>query len=651
MPDATPPLNKIPITLSAEEQLAHALDLCSQDTERMIPDYAAFAPWLAEKLKSERHRVPVPDHMGAGENFILSTAREFARLGEILKHATKENPPDRKDFLKFKLFFFAFHGDERGKAVVDGILASENLDDLQLTEGLASASPATLRSRLFTAMHRDRGHDAFLILGHLKESDLHAGEYAYLRSLCHFRSGQFNEAIEYAQRVPSTALDFPRSVEIRARSHAYLGDGAAVKQAIAGLRKDALSACQVLLLGELTAYHSRSVEAGAAAMGDHPLFQSQVVISPRDPGYGEFTKFHVRLLTGFEERRAEMADAILAKDEIAAPSDFAAVVESDPTLRATAVALLLEPRIDGRSGIKQSLTSMFSDSLLPVIEAGDREALRILFQSLYRLRTYDEFMALFNQLWTSNQIKDTDFLDLHALAYQVAVTINHPLTDELRVSMDALGMKDIQSSAEEAAQRETIAARLTPMGRESYRLSLRAMDNATQEDVLWRDAGLLALGFFRVIEIELNERFVRPAASGIALAQLDALRAAAGQAGTKGWNAGLSTLRSIVANPSERLMLGPLREMCNEFGHPPATIDANLRAFVQAALETQLTPSGRAAFFAQDLVDTVSSSRVQSYRNPPAHGRFVGFSEAMTCKQIVTDTLNRYFSWFVSYAT
>jgi len=55
--------------------------------------------------------------------------------------------------------------------------------------------------------------------------------------------------------------------------------------------------------------------------------------------------------------------------------------------------------------------------------------------------------------------------------------------------------------------------------------------------------------------------------------------------------------------------------------------------------------------YSQKLIETISSGRVASYRNPPAHGRFVGFSEARSCQQRVNESLKDYFSWFVGYAT
>jgi hypothetical protein len=360
-------------------------------------------------------------------------------------------------------------------------------------------------------------------------------------------------------------------------------------------------------------------------------------------------KFHVRLLTGFDERRIEIADAMMAKDETEeASADWDAVVACDPVLRATSVALALEPRIAAGTGSSPSLATLVSESLSPVIEAGDPEALLILFQAFYRLGAYDDFMSHFCGLW-SEQLRDPRFMDLIGLGYQVAVMIDHPLADELRIAIDALGVKEVQTNAEETAQRHATARRLSPMGRESYRLALRAMDASIGQDMLWRDAGLLALGFFRILEVELDERFVRPVANGIALDQFDAVVAAAPPDAKKPWKSALEHLRSVLSDSSERLMLGSLRKMCDEFAHPPPHIDAGLRAFVQGAFEAQLTRVGRAAFYSQDLIDTISSSRVGSYRNPPAHGRFVGIEEAKTCKQLVNESLSRYFSWFVSY--
>ena len=385
-------LRNIPKKLPAADQLNRALDLCSND---VVPDYAAFKHWLAKKLQDPRQQVPVSDPLGARQSFALSAAQEFARLSEVIKRATRDTPPEFKDFLKFKLLISWFNvQSERGADFITNVLTAKELDDVQLTEGLSAAPPADLRNRLFAAMDRDRGHDAFLILGHLKEGDLDPGEYAYLRALCHFRAGQFKEAIEYAKRVPLSGPDGPRAVEIRAKSHAYLGDAVGVKESIGLLAKDALSVCQILLLAELTAYHSGALEDAGIAVGDHPVFRDKPEISANDAGFGEFQKFHVLVLTGFEERRMEIGDAMAAKQGTDAISaDWNAIVSSDPVLRRTSVALALEPRIAAEVSSPPSLSALVINSLLPAINEGDREALLILFQSFYRLGAYEDFMT------------------------------------------------------------------------------------------------------------------------------------------------------------------------------------------------------------------------------------------------------------------
>jgi hypothetical protein len=166
--------------------------------------------------------------------------------------------------------------------------------------------------------------------------------------------------------------------------------------------------------------------------------------------------------------------------------------------------------------------------------------------------------------------------------------------------------------------------------------------------MLWRDAGLIALGLFRVIEVEINERLIRPVANSISMVQLDALIERSSSETQKSWKSALTSLRTVIANPEARLMLGPMRKMLDDFAHPLSHIDTNLRACIQAAFDNHLTAAGRSAFYSGELINTISSDRVNSYRNPPAHGRFVDIEAAKRCRFLVNNSLELYFSWFSS---
>jgi hypothetical protein len=640
-------LRDIPRQLPAAEQLARALQICSAG---MVPDYGAFHPWLANKLKAQSGQVPALDPLGARQSFAGSFAFELARLREVMRAARETGvAPDFTDFVKFKLLLSFSRQSKRGEDVVASLLTTDNFEDRELTDNLSLASPAQLRMRLFAAMSRNRGHDAFMLLGRIEESDLDAGEYAFLRSLCHFRSGQFKEAIEYSSRVPLSAPDGPRAVEIHAKSHAYLGNGNGVKEAISVLAQGAITTCQVLHLAELTVYHSGRPQEAETAVGGHPAFEQKLRISDDDAGFGEFQKFHVRLLTAFAERCTEVHESVLLdKESSEIPADWSAIISSDPILQRSTIAVALEPGLVA-SADPGSLPAIIFQSLYRSINEGDREAGQILFQSLYRLGAYQEFMTHFKAVWPE-PMRDEGWFDLLGLAYQVAVIQKDPLASELRAALNDLSVSDVQASADETASRYLVASRLTPMGREAYRIACHAIDAAAKEDMLWRDAGLLALGFFRIIEVEFNERLIRPVANSIALPQLEALIAAASIGSIKPWKEALKLLKSVISHPSERLMLGALRKICDDFAHPPPQIDSNLRVFIQSAFDAQLTPDGRSAFYSQQLIDTISPGRVTRYRNPPAHGRFVGMSEAKTCQRLVTDSLKDYFAWFVDYA-
>jgi len=183
---------------------------------------------------------------------------------------------------------------------------------------------------------------------------------------------------------------------------------------------------------------------------------------------------------------------------------------------------------------------------------------------------------------------DEFWIDLIGWPTKVAIILGDPLADELRLAIDTLGAKDVQQNANELAQRRQIAAHLTPMGRESYRLASLAIDSAAGQDMLWRDAGLIALGYFRIIEIEVNERFLRPRCEQCltcSARNFDCCGISGRQ--KKAWKEALKSLRRMIFDPSARLMLGPLRKMCDDFAHPPPHIDVNLRTFIQAAFESK----------------------------------------------------------------
>jgi hypothetical protein len=130
------------------------------------------------------------------------------------------------------------------------------------------------------------------------------------------------------------------------------------------------------------------------------------------------------LLTGFEERRIELEDAVLAGDSGNATSpEWEAMLFEDPVFRRTAVALVFEPRLAVASKSPPSLSDLIIDSLLPSIKKGDGEALRIFFQALYRLSAYDVFLAQFKGIWSSRAMHDEVWIDLIGLAYQVAIIL------------------------------------------------------------------------------------------------------------------------------------------------------------------------------------------------------------------------------------
>jgi len=94
------------------------------------------------------------------------------------------------------------------------------------TESLSLATPADLRSRLFGAIYpRSRTRCLPHPWPFAGERISIPGEYLYFRCFCHFRSGQFQDAIEFAKRVPLPLQDVHAPWRFAPKATRILGSG------------------------------------------------------------------------------------------------------------------------------------------------------------------------------------------------------------------------------------------------------------------------------------------------------------------------------------------------------------------------------------------------------------------------------------------
>ena len=170
-----------------------------------------------------------------------------------------------------------------------------------------------------------------------------------------------------------------------------------------------------------------------------------------------------------------------------------------------------------------------------------------------------------------------------------------------------------------------------------------------EEDYGWKDAGLLSLGYYRIIELELNERIVIPLFDNIGKQELQSIYYRhynqikdenKKEAYSKKWGTNLETFRKICDNPNNCnfFMLGNIDYLFKCIG---SRFDENdpLAVKIRDTFLLLLTKNGKEAADKNYFEDIIDYNKRNEYRNPPAHVKYLRYEKACECREFVYDTL------------
>jgi hypothetical protein len=163
----------------------------------------------------------------------------------------------------------------------------------------------------------------------------------------------------------------------------------------------------------------------------------------------------------------------------------------------------------------------------------------------------------------------------------------------------------------------------------------------------WRDAGMISLGFFRILELEFNERLLLPAMKAVdiemLISDLAALSSGVSQGAHKKavefWQKMMPSLKRAKKD-GKGLELGSL-ELLLQKVVDTAGVDSALKARINSALCQRLTNAGVEAFKSGELASLLNEEAREKYRNPPAHSRYLDLATARACRTYVSKALER----------
>jgi hypothetical protein len=280
------------------------------------------------------------------------------------------------------------------------------------------------------------------------------------------------------------------------------------------------------------------------------------------------------------------------------------------------------------------------------MNGGSRDAFRTWCEMQFRLGDYQLLLDQFSSIWSSGRINVAKDAGLISLVYQAALLNDHPLAEVLRSALDGIAPS---VAIADAIERRRLVAALTTMGRMSYLDAAASLDATVSNNALWRDCSLIALGFFRVLEIELNDKLVRPVASALDFESMRiALQLLPDKRG-RGWADRIDRLEGSVSNKHQGLMFGQLKDLFQIAHGPGLPNEAVLRTPIQQAFGLALTAEGRVALADGRLQAIVDSDHVQRFRNPPAHGSFLKLKDAQACEALVRSAIAELHRWLAAF--
>lgn len=169
-----------------------------------------------------------------------------------------------------------------------------------------------------------------------------------------------------------------------------------------------------------------------------------------------------------------------------------------------------------------------------------------------------------------------------------------------------------------------------------------------------KDAGMISLAYYRIVELEINERVVLPMVTENIINEYDKLEVSIPNAKTKfkeKWKSLFTKIKNIYEDFSEGnlkdigLMLGELRRWfkgIKESDIPKDTLYKKLRKNLSNLLVDDESIDYFIEFLEKDLL---SEEITNKYRNPPAHTRYLSYETACECREYVIEKLTKLLSF------
>lgn len=248
--------------------------------------------------------------------------------------------------------------------------------------------------------------------------------------------------------------------------------------------------------------------------------------------------------------------------------------------------------------------------------------------------------------------KDGDVTAIQYLGFTLADILvrnedNFHLKERLQKSLEAYSDYDVTQTMQD--RRRTLS--LSGKGQEALRNAENVYFSVKERYHSTNDASALALMYFRVLEIEYNEKFIHPFLAQINIEELQTLCGKDKKdneltnderMSKERWGKDVDLLADLSTGKKTSVEIGSIRVLLDHIREKYGTCGMKL----YIAMQEILTPEGQNAYVYGPMISLISRIKVEKYRHPGAHTGFLPFSEAEKARKLVLDNIHLLSLWF-----
>lgn len=536
-------------------------------------------------------------------------------------------------------------------------LRNEHLDD-----GVEQCNAGQIKARLSIALAKKQASMALKLIGSLlvKKNELDEGESYYLEGISHYINHEYSEACYYLDKVVLGNCDFNSAFSLKLECCALMGE----RDKLQAYIHDNLS---IVYDRWLLTYMFMTL----AFETDNPAVELPEEIKMLDHYSPSFKSRAIRLAAralteGFELKENALLIRSVSEDSSIFEEDTKKLKRLNNVLSLFVLEDDSAPfkdclssdslNADSSDRVKTENTDKIYEMLLNQNpEDFDMENFRAVASIALRLKGSDAFIDLITghlaelkkELTDGNS--STDAMEFLRMAY-VESTVQGNTIPEL-----AELVKDTSDEISDDINTKQIIRKLSPMGKLAFQSAEKMLHMAEKIDFTMYDAGMLGLGYYRIIELEINQRIIFPMIKDFWIEAMTSKKNSmddeAWKTFVKSWKFYNNKFEAIAQSnyTGKSLMLGEIykfflliRTKCEE--NDSFAVEAV--TFMKEKLFTEKGVNKYNEGFFEEITGEIKRNR---YRNPPAHTKYLSFKIAEECRDVVKETLLTLNDMLVSY--